>query len=241
VCVQMSRWARRSTVLWPCHQAQAQTHLLPTSFRPAGLWLAPQMVGEALKGGRLAAQVLAREGFNVIPAAGPCNPYSFITGERVGGRKGGRVAACCLAPATTMWKPACCACCTAVPQGWGEKGTAQPGNREEDGAALQLMPSRQATTCFRLRFLGPYLPPAYPTAPYPCSRGAGQQGADGGVLPRGAAVLPHRLLHPASARSAPHAALRCGVLCHAAPPECCDSMLCYMFRAVPCCPLGCGS
>lgn len=48
----------------------------------AGLWLAPQMVGEALKGGRLAAQVLSREGFNVIPAPGRSNPWSFITGEQ---------------------------------------------------------------------------------------------------------------------------------------------------------------
>jgi hypothetical protein len=47
----------------------------------AGLWLAPQMVGEAIKGGRLAAQVLSREGYNVIPAPGPCTPWSFITGE----------------------------------------------------------------------------------------------------------------------------------------------------------------
>ncbi len=54
----------------------------PPSPTPPGLWLAPQMVGEALKGGRLAAQVLSREGFNVIPAPGPCNPWSFITGKR---------------------------------------------------------------------------------------------------------------------------------------------------------------
>lgn len=52
---------------------------------PAGLWLAPQMVGEALKGGRLAAEVLSKEGFNVIPAPGRANPWSFITGE-CGGR-----------------------------------------------------------------------------------------------------------------------------------------------------------
>ena len=56
----------------------------PRPFRPrpplAGLWLAPQTVGEALKGGRLVAQVLAREGFAVTPAPGPCSPWSFITG-----------------------------------------------------------------------------------------------------------------------------------------------------------------
>lgn len=49
-----------------------------------GLWLAPQMVGEALKGGRLAAEVMAREGFTVIPAPGPCTPWSFITAVQVG-------------------------------------------------------------------------------------------------------------------------------------------------------------
>lgn len=57
-------------------------HPWPAPFpTPPGLWLAPQMVGEALKGGRLAAQVLSREGFNVIPAPGTCNPWSFITGK----------------------------------------------------------------------------------------------------------------------------------------------------------------
>lgn len=39
------------------------------------------MVGEAIKGGRLAAEVLSREGYTVIPAPGPCAPWSFITGE----------------------------------------------------------------------------------------------------------------------------------------------------------------
>lgn len=42
------------------------------------------MVGEALKGGRLAAEVLSREGFPVVPPPGPCTPWSFITaGEAV--------------------------------------------------------------------------------------------------------------------------------------------------------------
>lgn len=49
-----------------------------------GLWLAPQMVGEALKGGRLAAEVLAREGYGVVPPPGPCSPWSFITAVEVG-------------------------------------------------------------------------------------------------------------------------------------------------------------
>ena len=41
------------------------------------------MVGEALKGGRLVAEVLAREGFAVAPAPGPCDPWSFITAGTV--------------------------------------------------------------------------------------------------------------------------------------------------------------
>ncbi|KAL4419832.1 hypothetical protein ABPG75_006930 [Micractinium tetrahymenae] len=60
-----------------------------------GLWLAPQMVGEALKGGRLAAQVLSREGFNVIPAPGPCSPWSFITAVELGSKE--RMVAFCRA------------------------------------------------------------------------------------------------------------------------------------------------
>ncbi|BDA45460.1 Uncharacterized protein YnbB [Coccomyxa sp. Obi] len=50
-----------------------------------GLFLAPQMVGEALKGGRLVAEVMEREGYKVAPAAGgvPCPP-SFITAVEVG-------------------------------------------------------------------------------------------------------------------------------------------------------------
>lgn len=35
----------------------------------AGLFLATHTVGEALKGGRLVAAVMAREGYNVFPAA----------------------------------------------------------------------------------------------------------------------------------------------------------------------------
>jgi hypothetical protein len=36
----------------------------------AGLFLAPQTTGEALKGGRLVAEVMAREGYTVIPVSG---------------------------------------------------------------------------------------------------------------------------------------------------------------------------
>ncbi len=37
----------------------------------AGLFLAPATTGEALKGGRLVAEVMAREGLRVIPVRGP--------------------------------------------------------------------------------------------------------------------------------------------------------------------------
>lgn len=53
----------------------------------AGLFLAPQMVGEALKGGRLVARVMADAGYTVIPA--PSTPLarpSFITAVRLGSR-----------------------------------------------------------------------------------------------------------------------------------------------------------
>lgn len=36
----------------------------------AGLFMAPQTTGEALKGGRLVAEVLHREGYHVIPGPG---------------------------------------------------------------------------------------------------------------------------------------------------------------------------
>lgn len=49
-----------------------------------GLFLAPQMVGEALKGGRLTAEALSREGFTVVPPPGPCRPWSFITAVELG-------------------------------------------------------------------------------------------------------------------------------------------------------------
>jgi len=49
-----------------------------------GLFLAPQMVGEAIKGGRLVAEVMHRRGFAVVPPPGPCDPYSFITAVELG-------------------------------------------------------------------------------------------------------------------------------------------------------------
>ncbi|EIE20208.1 aluminum resistance [Coccomyxa subellipsoidea C-169] len=49
-----------------------------------GLFLAPQMVGEALKGGRLVAEVMSREGYAVAPAGRVPSPASFITAVQVG-------------------------------------------------------------------------------------------------------------------------------------------------------------
>lgn len=42
------------------------------------------MVGEALKGSRLVAEVMTREGFTVTPPAGNRQPRSFITAVEVG-------------------------------------------------------------------------------------------------------------------------------------------------------------
>lgn len=52
----------------------------------AGLFLGPQMVGEALKGGRLIARVMNQEGYKVhTPSGAPACP-SFITAVEVGSR-----------------------------------------------------------------------------------------------------------------------------------------------------------
>ena len=52
----------------------------------AGLFLGPQMVGEALKGGRLIARVMDQEGYTVhTPTGAPACP-SFITAVEVGSR-----------------------------------------------------------------------------------------------------------------------------------------------------------
>lgn len=51
----------------------------------AGLQLAPQFVGEALKGGRLVAEVMARQGYTVTPAStAPVDTPSFITAVTMG-------------------------------------------------------------------------------------------------------------------------------------------------------------
>ncbi|KAG2449895.1 hypothetical protein HYH02_000001 [Chlamydomonas schloesseri] len=52
-----------------------------------GLFLAPQTTGEALKGGRLAAELLHREGFTVIPAPGVPEVWSMITAVELRSRE----------------------------------------------------------------------------------------------------------------------------------------------------------
>ncbi|KAL0046989.1 hypothetical protein WJX82_003646 [Trebouxia sp. C0006] len=49
-----------------------------------GLFLAPQMVGEALKGGRLIAQVMSQAGYPCTPMQGLPTPHSFITAVHLG-------------------------------------------------------------------------------------------------------------------------------------------------------------
>ncbi|MEW5301074.1 MAG: hypothetical protein WDW36_003956 [Sanguina aurantia] len=58
-----------------------------------GLFLGPQMTGEALKGGRLAAEVMSREGFQCVPAPGMPKVLSMITAIGLGSRK--RMSAFC--------------------------------------------------------------------------------------------------------------------------------------------------
>lgn len=53
----------------------------------AGLFLGPQMVGEALKGGRLVARVMEGECCRVHPPAGSQACPSFITAVEVGSRE----------------------------------------------------------------------------------------------------------------------------------------------------------
>mmetsp|Transcript_6759 Transcript_6759/g.18121 ORF Transcript_6759/g.18121 Transcript_6759/m.18121 type:complete len:518 (-) Transcript_6759:597-2150(-) len=52
-----------------------------------GLFLAPQTTGEALKGGRLVAEVMHREGYNVMPAPGLPEPHSMITAIELGSKQ----------------------------------------------------------------------------------------------------------------------------------------------------------
>lgn len=49
-----------------------------------GLWLAPSMVGEALKGGRLIARVMADMGYTVVPRDSAIDRPSFITAVEMG-------------------------------------------------------------------------------------------------------------------------------------------------------------
>ena len=53
----------------------------------AGLFLGPQMVGEALKGGRLIARVMEAEGYRVHLPTGMTAGPSFITPVEVGSRE----------------------------------------------------------------------------------------------------------------------------------------------------------
>ena len=82
-CVSLLRpLAHPPTQTQSTHTALLPPH--PLAPLPAGLFLAPQMVGEALKGGRLVAEVLSREGLAVVPRPGPCAPWSFITAAQLG-------------------------------------------------------------------------------------------------------------------------------------------------------------
>jgi cystathionine beta-lyase family protein involved in aluminum resistance len=56
---------------------------------PAGLFQGPHTTGEAIKGGRLAAEVMSRLGFRVIPGPEPClpRPPSMITAVELGSRE----------------------------------------------------------------------------------------------------------------------------------------------------------
>ena len=62
---------------------------------PAGLFLGPQTTGESLKGGRLVAEVLSREGFSVVPAPGMRETFAMITAIHLGSRE--RMVAFCKA------------------------------------------------------------------------------------------------------------------------------------------------
>ncbi|GAX82663.1 hypothetical protein CEUSTIGMA_g10089.t1 [Chlamydomonas eustigma] len=53
-----------------------------------GLFLGPQTTGESLKGGRLVAEVLSREGFSVVPEPGMRPAFSMITAIHLGSREG---------------------------------------------------------------------------------------------------------------------------------------------------------
>lgn len=64
----------------------------------AGLFLAPQMVGEALKSGRLVAQAMTAAGFEVTPGPGMPDVLSYITAVQLGSRE--RMVAFCQAVQT---------------------------------------------------------------------------------------------------------------------------------------------
>ena len=64
-------------------------------FGPAGLFLAPQMVGEALKSGRLIAQAMTAAGCEVVPSPGMPEVLSYITAVQLNSRE--RMVAFCQA------------------------------------------------------------------------------------------------------------------------------------------------
>lgn len=75
-----------NTTFFPAqHQ---KDHLIASPSADTGLFLAPQTTGEALKGGRLVAEVLSRDGYNVIPAAGMPDVPSMITAVEMGSKEG---------------------------------------------------------------------------------------------------------------------------------------------------------
>ena len=78
----------------PAPHLHMLTHAATCPLAAAGLFLAPQMVGEALKGGRLVAEVLSRAGFKCLPAPGMPPTHSFITAVEMGSPER-MVAFCC--------------------------------------------------------------------------------------------------------------------------------------------------
>lgn len=74
----------------------AYPYALPASFSPpwtftarTGLFQGPHTTGEAIKGGRLVAEVMTRLGFRVIPGPQPSLPHppSMITAVELGSRE----------------------------------------------------------------------------------------------------------------------------------------------------------
>lgn len=88
----VSLWAASTAAVCDPSSIRPHAHRPPDGPR-AGLFLGPQMTGEALKGGRLAAEVMSREGFQCVPAPGMPKVLSMITAIGLGSRK--RMSAFC--------------------------------------------------------------------------------------------------------------------------------------------------